>query len=188
MSMQEFKHVLSDFHELGSLALKGAVAAPLVDLWLKIGPSPTKPIAVLSSLTAFLAVVWVFQSWYSLGQRRLKARMKAALGLFCFGLGTSLVLLWTFTISPGQNRERVIEGFSLLPDVKPLIDTQYTPLQALRESEYDPDKVWTKESIVTMRAVITFAWIQTFVSFAVYLTVFVILQRRDHAAKRNPIS
>ena len=38
--LSEFKAVLSDFQQLGSLALKGAVVAPLTDIWLKLGPPP----------------------------------------------------------------------------------------------------------------------------------------------------
>jgi hypothetical protein len=148
MALEEFKEVLSDFRQLASLALKGAVAAPLVDIWLRMGPSPTKSVAVLSSLTEFVAVVWVFQSWRDVKDRKLKGWMKAALSLFCVGITGSLILLWSFTVLPGQGRERVVEGFALLPSVKPLISTSYSPKQALRESEYDADKIWTKPSIV----------------------------------------
>jgi len=180
-SLKEFKEVLSDFRQLASLALKGAVAAPLADLWLKIGPPPTKPIAVLSSLMEFVAVVWVFQFWYSIDERNLNIRMKTALGIFCIGIATALVLLWTFTILPGQSRERVIEGFRLVPSVKPLINDSYTAEQALRESEYDADKIWTRGSIVLMRASIILTWMASFASLAVYLTTFIILQRRRSA-------
>src|SRR5713226_59463 len=114
-ALEEFKEVLSDFRQLASLALKGAVGAPLTDLWLRIGPLPTKPIAVLSSLVELLAVVWVFQFWHDIEGPKLKARMKVALTFFCIGMVASLMLLWMFTITPGQGRERIVEGFSLRP-------------------------------------------------------------------------
>jgi hypothetical protein len=177
-ALKEFKEVLLDFRQLASLALKGAVAAPLVDLWLRIGPVPTKPVAVLSSMVEFLAVVWVFQFWRKAGERKLHIRMKAALVVFALGMVLSLVLLWLFTVSPGQGRDRVVEGFSVRPDIKPLISDSYTPEQALRESEYDPEKVWTKGSVVTMQTSIITIWMVTFASVAMYLTIFIILQRR----------
>lgn len=181
-ALKEFKEVLQDFRQLASLALKGSVAAPLVDLWLKVGPVPTKPVAVLSSLGEFLAVVWAFQFWHDIKEQKLKARMKVALAFFAVGIGLSLVLLWTYTIVPGQGRERVVEGFSIRQDVKPLINPSYTPEQALRESQYDAAKVWTKESIVVVQAAITLIWMATFASLAIYLTIFIILQRRRSAS------
>jgi hypothetical protein len=176
--LSEFKEVLADFQQLGSLALKGVVAAPLADLWFRLGPPPVKSIAVLTSLMEFLAVVWVFQFWYNLAEQKLNIRMKLALCFFVLGLVSSLVLLSRFTVSPGEGRERVVVGWSIRPDVKPLIDSSYTAEQALRDSEYDPDKVWTKESVLVVRTSITIVWIATFVCLAVYLTVFLILQRR----------
>jgi hypothetical protein len=180
-ALKEFKEVLSDFRQLASLALKGAVAAPLVDLWLRVGPLPTKPVAVLSSLVEFLTVMWVFQFWHDLKGRKLKVRMKSALSFFCIGIVISLALLWMFTVTPGQGRDRVVKGFSLRPEIKPLINSSYTPEQALGESEYDPDKVWTKESIVIVQVSIILIWMATFASLAAYLTVFIILQRRSNA-------
>ena len=105
--------------------------------------------------------------------------MKSALVLFCIGIVTSLALLWLFTATPGQGRARVVEGFSVRSDVKPLINSSYTPEQALRESEYDPAKVWTKESLISVQLSIIVIWMATFTFLAVYLTIFIILQRRN---------
>lgn len=178
--LTEFRAVLSDFRQLGSLALKGAIAAPLADIWLKIGPPPSRSIGMLATLLEFLAVIWVFQFWFDAEDRSLRLRMKVALGVFIVSLPSSLVLLERFSVSPGQDKDRVIEGYALQPDVKTLVTSSYTPEQALRESEYDPEKVWTRQSIVVLRAIISGLWILAFVCFAVYLTVFIILQRRRH--------
>jgi hypothetical protein len=184
--LSEFKEVLTDFQQLGSLALKGAVAAPLADIWLKLGPPPSKVIGVLTALMEFVAVVGVFQFWSNTKALKLRVRMLIALAIFLVGLVSSLVLAEMFTVSPGQGRDRVVEGYSLRPDAKPIVNESYPPEQALRESEYDPDKVWTKESIVVLRTVITATWMATFASFAVYLTVFIILQRRRHPVPLVP--
>jgi len=176
--LAEFKAVLSDFRQLASLALKGAIAAPLADIWLKLGPPPARNIGTLAALLEFLAVIWVFQSWFDANDRSLRLRMNIALGLFVISLASSLILLERFSVSPGEGRERIIEGYSLRPDMKTLVTSSYTAEQALQESEYDPEKVWTKQSIVALRTVISGLWILAFACFAVYLTVFVILQRR----------
>jgi hypothetical protein len=176
--LSEFKEVLSDFQQLGSLALKGAVAAPLADIWLKLGPPPPKAIGALTALIEFVAIVWVFQFWSNAEERKLRLGMFIALSIFLTALVSSLVLLGRFTVSPGQGRDPVIEGYALRVDVKPIVTESYSPEQALRESEYDPDKVWTRTSIAVMRILITVTWMATFACFAVYLTVFIILQRR----------
>jgi len=176
--LAEFKEVLSDFRQLASLALKGVVAAPLADVWLKLGPPPSKAVGVLTALVEFLAVVWVFQFWFNAEERKLRVRMFIALAIFLVGLVSSLGLFARFAVSPGQGRDRVIEGYSLRPDVRPIINESYTPEQALRESEYDPDKIWTKESIAILQTLITVTWIGTFACFAIYLTIFIIFQRR----------
>ena len=180
--LSEFKEVLTDFRQLASLALKGAVTAPLIDIWLRIGPAPTRLVAVLSSLVEFLAVVWVFQFWRDARERRLSVRMKVALGFFFVGMVLSLVLLWTFTISAGQGRDRVVEGFTIRPEIKPLINTSYSAEQALRESEYDAERVWTKRSIVAVQTSMIVIWMTSFAFLAVYLTIFIVLQRRRNSS------
>jgi hypothetical protein len=177
-ALNEFKEVLADFREIGSLALKGAIAVPLADLWLKLGPPPANAVAVLGSLVEMLAVMWVFQFWYSANDRKLNFRMKTALVLFFVGIVASLILLEEFTIFPSPDRERVIEGVSLRADVKPIIDESYRPEDALKDNQYDPDKVWTKESIVVVRVSLTLTWMFTLACLAAYLTVFIILGRR----------
>ena len=186
--LSEFKHVLTDFRQLGSLALKGVVAAPWADFWLKLGPPPVKTVAVLTSLLEFITVIWVFQYWYSLGERQLKIRMKVAAGLFCAGIISSLTLMGLFTVYPGGGRERVVEGWIIREDVKPLLNSSRTPEQVLMESEYDPDRVWTKESVVVVRMLITTLWLATFACLAIYLTVFITLQRRRSFAHSGHMS
>lgn len=176
--LTEFKETLTDFRQLGSLAIKLAIAAPLADIGLNLGPPPKNSVAILTSLMEFAAIVWVFHFWHDAEARKLNVRMKAALALFCFGILGSLILLQRFTVLPGQGRERVIEGITLRPDVRLLLGPSYAPEDALRDSEYDPDKVWTSGSVAVLRTIVTAVWLLTFVSLAVYLTTFILLQRR----------
>jgi hypothetical protein len=181
--LTEFRETLADFRQLGSIALKLAIAAPLADIGLKLGPPPKNTVAILTSLTELVAIVWVFYFWHDIHARKLNVRMKVALAVFCFCMVGSLVLFDRFTVLPGQGRERVIEGLVLRSDVKPILGPSYTPEDALRDSEYDPDKVWTKWSVSMLRATVTVVWLLTFAGFAVYLTTFILLQRRRFAAE-----
>lgn len=180
--LSEFKQVLSDFRQMSSLAVKGVVAAPLADVWLRYGPPPAAGIAVLTSVMEFAAIVWVFQAWHTAKEQVLLLRMRWALGCFCICLAASLVLLSNFSVSPGPGRERVIEGATIRPEVAALLGSTYSAEDALRESEYDAAKVWTNASVTAMRTLVTALWVATFVSLAIYLMVFISLQRRRSLA------
>jgi hypothetical protein len=177
----EFTEVLGDFRQLGSLALKGAVAAPLANLWLKLGPPPTNAIAVLTSLAEFVTVVWVFHFWHDANEGQIKTRMKVSLVCFVAGLVACLVLLEQLTVTPGPGRDRIIIGFRIRPDVQPILTTKYKAEDAMRDNEYDADKVWTRESISIARISVTLTWLFSFSCLAIYLTAFIMSQRRRSA-------
>jgi hypothetical protein len=176
--LSEFRDVLSDFRQLNSQAVKAVIAIPFADVWLKIGPPPSKAVGAITALTEFLVIIWVFQFWYTATENSLRLRMRAALAMFVICMAGSIFLLQRFSVSPGAGKERVVEGVSLRPDVKPLLSDHYSPEDALRESAYDADQVWTRQSVVLMRLAITSAWVGSFACLAVFLNVFVILQRR----------
>lgn len=186
--LSEFRKVLADFKELNSLALKGTVVLPIADIWLKLGPPPSKAVGALTALIEFLAVVWIFHFWSTLPDGKLRLRMKIALGIFLIGIASSLILLQAFSVSPGHGRERVIEGYTLRSNVRPLISDSYVAEEALRDSEYDAEKVWTKTSIVGLHGSIVAIWIATFTCLAIYLTVFIILQRRRQFSRNDVIA
>lgn len=180
-ALSEFTEVLGDFRQLGSLALKGAVAAPLADLWLKLGPPPTNAIAVLTSLAEFVTVIWVFHFWHDTDERQIKSGMKVSLICFVASLVACLVLLEQFTVTPGPGRDRIIIGFHIRPDVQPILTPMYKAEDAMRDNEYDADKVWTRESISIARIAVTLTWLLSFSCLAVYLTAFIMSQRRRSA-------
>jgi hypothetical protein len=183
-ALTEFSEVFRDFRQLGSLALKGAVAAPLANCWLKFGPPPVNVISVLTSLVEFISVIWVFHFWREADVHQLGRRMKIALAVFSFGLVTSLALLEQFSVAPSEGHERIVEGFQVRPDVKPVLSSVYGPDDALRDNEYDPAKIWTKESISILRLSMVVIWISTFASLAIYLTAFIMSQRRGSVRSR----
>lgn len=175
--LEEFKQVLTDFHELGSLAVKGTVAAPLLDVLLKFGPPPTAAIAVLTSVMQFLAVMWTFHFWHGTARTKLNRRMKLCAALFVVGLLLSGVLIKQFTASPGLGRDSVVLGYALRSDVQPLIGPNHTPVDALREAQYDASQVWTNPSITAIQVLLVIAWTGTFVAVAMFISTFLMLQR-----------
>lgn len=166
---------------MSSLALKGTIAAPLIGFLTKLGPPPATAVPILTSITGFIAVIWTFHFWHDVSQRRLNARMRLCLLVFCVALLASGILFGLYTIRPGSGRDLVVCGYSLRPDILPLMTAGYTSEQALRDAEYDASQVWTETSIVVVRLALTASWLIAFVSISMFVSTFIILQRRPHA-------
>jgi len=175
--LQEFKQVLKNFRELSSLTVKGTVAVPLLNVWLRFGPPPTAAVAVLTSGVQFLAVMWTFHFWHGMPRKTLNHRMRLCAALFVAGLIASGVLLEQFTIRPRPNQELVVEGYTLRSDVQPLVGPNYTALDALREAQYDPSQVWTRASIAAIHVLLIISWTGAFVAVAMFISSFLMLQR-----------
>jgi hypothetical protein len=182
--LEDFKQVLKSFHELGSLAIKGTVALPLVNLWSKLGPPPTAGVSLMTSATQFLAVMSVFHFWQGVAPRRLNFRMKVSAIVFCVALCASGVLIDRFTSHPRPHSDPIVCGYRLRPDVRPLISASYTASDALRDAEYDAERVWTPGSITLIHAVLIACWLLTFVSVSVFTSTFIILQKRSQLRKQ----
>jgi hypothetical protein len=162
--IEQFKVVLKDFRDMSSLALKGTLAAPVINFWTKLGPPPAPAVTMLTSLMGFIAVVWTFHFWYGMSKRRLGSRMVLCVVVFCGTLLASGVLFDLFTVRPGGGRDLVVCGYSVLPDIRPLMTGDYTPLRALRESEYDAGRVWTRTSITVVHLALILCWLMAFAS------------------------
>src|SRR5713226_6664656 len=176
--LQEIKEVLKNYRELGSFAIKGTVALPLLNLWSKLGPPPTTAIAVLTSAMEFLAVMWTFHFWHDMPRKRLNIRMRVSAIVFCIALAASGILIERFTLHPTPARDGIVLGWALRSDVQPLISSTYTPMDALRDAEYDPRRVWTLGSIVLVHVAVVAHWLITFVSVSVFISIFIIQQKR----------
>jgi len=182
--LQEFKRVLKSFRELGGLAVKGTVAVPLLNIWLKFGPPPAAAVALLTSGVQFLAVIWAFHFWHGMERNRLNRRMKFSLAVLIAGLMIFGVLLAQFTIRPPK-RELVVEGFTLRSDVQPLIGIGFTPEDALKGAQYDASQVWTTTSITVIHALLVVSWLASFAAVAMFLSAFLLAQKA--AIRQNTV-
>jgi hypothetical protein len=176
--LHEFGEVLADFRNLSSVALKGAFLAPMATIWLNVAPPPVSVTSVATSVLQLLAAIWVFQFWYAAAQSLLESRMKIAILCFALGLVSFLGLNQLFVVSPGPDQGRIIEGYKVRPDVAPILSSSYGADDALRDNEYDPQKVWTGQSISVVTDALLLLWILTFASLAISLTTFILLQKR----------
>ena len=176
--MREFKEVLKNFKELGALAIKGTVAAPLLNLWAKIGPPPSATISMLTSVAQFLAVMWAFHFWQGSSVKALNRRMKGCAVVFCASLLFSGIMIQQFTSRPAPDRDLVVHGYLLRPEIQKLIGPSYRITDALRDAEFDPFQVWTGESILITHTLLVLSWMGAFVSIGIFVSLFVIVQRK----------
>jgi hypothetical protein len=176
--LREFGEVLADFRQLSAVTLKGVFIVPMATIWLNVAPPPVSVTSVSTSTLELLAAIWVFQFWYRAPEPVLERRMKIAILGFSLGLVCFLFLNQSFVVSPGSGQGRIIEGFSVRPDVAAVLNSSYGVEDALRDNEYDPQKVWTDQSIAIVRSALLLLWIFTFICLAVSLTIFVVLQKR----------
>jgi hypothetical protein len=184
--LKEFRQMLANFRELGSLAVKGTVALPLLNVWLKFGPPPAAAMAVCTSALQFSALMWTFHFWHGEPKKNLDRRMRVCAVLFVLGLLASGILLERFTVRPGPNRERVVKGYVVRSDVQPLIGPNFDTTMALQAAGYDPEQVWTASSITTIYVLLAASWVIAFVSIAMFISGFLLQQREPPAAAIPP--
>jgi hypothetical protein len=177
-ALGEFRTVLSDFRSLSSLALKGAVVAPLAAMWLKTGLPQSGLMAGLTSLAEFVTIASVFQVCRDWSAAKLKMRMRIFGCWFALGLVGFLIGFGVLTTVPGMKQDRVVKGFIVRDDVSKLLSPAYSADDALRDSEYDPNKVWTTFSVLVSGLLLQLSWLSMFTGFAAGLTVVSLLERR----------
>jgi hypothetical protein len=176
--LAEFKEVISDFRSLTSWAVGSAVAAPLADLALKLGPPWPTGVPIITALAELLALICIFHYWFSAGLKTHRRRMLITLLVLCLSFITYFALFSEFTYAPSALDERQVKGFVLRADVAPVINDQFTTDDALEGAEYKADQVWKAWSITVMRLTILVTWLVLFVSLGVFIGTFIIAQRR----------
>lgn len=187
----EFKDALKDFRELSSLAVKGALSAPIVAFIIKVGPPPTKVVSVLTCVTVFVVVVWAFKFWRHLSRTRLANRMKGALVVAIVSLaGTGFLMTCYTRVVPGST-ERIVLGFTLRQEVAEMVAVPgYNIDNALLECGHDTRRVFTDVSLALAYVALDGTWLLTFAAFGAFVSAFSLdsrlrkgIQMRSHAIK-----
>jgi len=183
--LQEFKEVLRNFREMSSLALKGTIAAPLIQYWTKVGPPPAVAVPILTSVVGFVAVMWTFHFWHAATKKRIDARMRWCIFIFCASLLASGFLFERFTARPGAGRDLVVCGYAFRPSITQAITADYDCEKALSDAEYDANRVWTGASIALVHLTLIVCWMTAFVSISMFISAFIILHRRPFMKRTN---
>jgi hypothetical protein len=123
-------------------------------------------------------LILAFHYWSRSSRKKVSRRLIGLLVLLVMAVGAYLYLNSSFTFSSPVNGEKYIEGFKVRPDVAPLITSDYTTDDALKNSEYRPEEVWTSSSITGMRLGVLFLWLLSFVCLSAAISSFVLYHRR----------
>jgi hypothetical protein len=176
--LDEFRAVIADYRSIGPWAIGGTVFVPLVDYILRLGPPWPEGIAGITSVTELLVLMCVFHFGFRSGYKRVSRRMIVSLVVLTVCFGAYLYLNSYFTYTAGATGEKFVKGFIVRPDVAPLINSDFTPDDALAGSEYRAESVWTGDSITAMRLLLLLLWLTSFCSLATAIASFIIYHRR----------
>jgi hypothetical protein len=185
--LDEFRAALLDYKSISSWALGGSVAVPLADYVMHLGPPwPwAGGVPVITSVAQLLTLICVFHFWSRSSRKGVGRRMVGLIILLVVFFGAYLYLNSSFTFSSPVDSEKHVKGFKVRPDVAPLITSNYTTNDALKEAEYHPEEVWTSSSITATRLLLLFFWLSSFIFLSSTISVFVLYQRRQPSRTRN---
>lgn len=176
--LEEFRAALADYKSIGPWAIGGAVFVPLVDYLIQLGPPWPGGLPVITSIAELLVLIVSFHFWFRSPRKRVSRRLIIFLVLLILCFGAYLYCDSAYTFAAGANVTKSVKGFTLRPDVAPLISADFTPEDALRSAEYQAEAVWTAESITAMRLILLSMWLASFVFLSATVATFVLYHRR----------
>lgn len=178
--LDEFRAALLDYKSISSWAMAGSVAVPLVDYVMRLGPPwPwAGGVPIITSVAELLTLICAFHFWSRSSRKGSSRQMVLLIVLLVICFGAYLYCNSTYTFASPVDNEKHAKGFTLRPDVAPLIAPDYTPDDALESAEYRPEEVWTASSITIMRLTLLFLWLLSFISLSAAIASFVLYHRR----------
>jgi hypothetical protein len=144
--LSEFSNLLRDFTQVQSVAFKGAVLVPLVCIWTRLGPPHGGVADTLLSLLELIALICLFLLFSGRKNSTLRRWSLCFALLFFLAAAGSVYFNQRYTLPVEGRKDRVVVGTQLQGDVARLMSPVYNATDALRESAFDPEKVWTPGS------------------------------------------
>lgn len=184
--LDTFKDVVKDFRSIGGLVTKGAIALPLVDLFLEFGPPWPKASWILAGIVELLVLITVFEYWYRSPRYKLRRRMGAFMVGFLVIVTAFLFLDSELVHSDPSDGRRVVGGFNVRSEVTKVRLPGQTDKQLLKEANYEPETVWTRRSITAARLSLLGSWLAAFACLAAAIAIFVTIQRQRVTPQPQP--
>lgn len=191
--LDEFWRFVKDFHNVYARIAKMAIAVPLVDLVLNLGPPWPSRTSVATSivLVQVLVLMCSFAIWRQ-GKGKLyhvKAWLVASASSFLIlFLLFYIPLFATFVVDAPDQWNRIIRGHTLQNSIQEFATqdekatgTVWTARKLIAhwvDASTDETGIWTPGSVYTMRAVLLGVWLLVSLAYALAVSAFVALQYR----------
>jgi len=188
----EFWAFAKDFQSLSAWVAKAAVAAPILDLVLNLGPPWPERVSVTTAvvLLQLLVLMCSFTFWRQ--GRESKTRIKKWLLRCSIAFGVVFFLVYLplfafFVVDAPDRWNRSISGWVLQPPIKEFVAAEekegrvWTAKKLIAyfvDATNDETAVWTATTVYTMRAVLLGIWGACFLLYAIAMSAFVALQYR----------
>lgn len=182
--LADFWKFCRDFKSVTAWIAKAAVAAPLVDIVVNVGPPWPSRIAVsiLVCVIEVVVLMYSFEFWRQgrARMRGIRAVLRGSTAVFSVVLILYLFLFATFVVDVPDGWNRVVIGYQMHPDVAELVasnPSEWTPKELMLQF-HDEMAVWTPASVNVVRTAVLVAWLLLWSLLAVIIASFVSLQWR----------
>ena len=173
-----FKEVVSDFRGVTGLIAKGAIAAPLADYVIKLGPPWPGAAPIMTALLELLVLIGAFEFWYATSRKKQRRRMLIFIASSLAFFFLYFFLTSQYTFKHPVSGDMMVLGYDLHPDAEAAMQPGDDVGDLLEGAEYRPEEVWTSQSLAFSRLGLLVSWFGLFASIAGFIAVFVMIQRR----------
>lgn len=184
-AMKEFWLFAKDFKSASAWVAKAAIAAPLADILLNLGPPwPSRVgVAILVCIVEVIVLMWSFEFWKH-GETTI-AEVRKVMRWSLIGAAFIVVpYLWLFAsyVEDAPNWwTRVVIGTTYHEEIGEMVHedpSKYTTRELLERFERQPERIWTKDSIIKIQVILLACWLLFWIALSCYVAAFVTLRWR----------
>lgn len=190
--LSEFWAFAADFNNVYAQIAKFAIAAPLLDLIINIGPPWPSRVAVSFSLVVIqvLVVMCSFAVWRQ-GRTALRVVRKWLVGAAAAFVGLFLLVyipLFAVFVVPAPNyRNAIVRGLTYQQPIKRFLEVQESEGQTwspkalvahFADDVHDETTIWTPGSVALGRLFLLISWLVVGLAYALSVSAFVAIQYR----------
>lgn len=175
--LSDFEQLLKNFQKLAAWGAGGA-AVPIAAHLVALSPPWPAGIAAITSTIELISLVFVYQFLKSARKRRVnRVLIASAIILAVSGLGY-LMLNSIYTFEVPTTKERFVKGYECTANARAVFKDKCPALDLddLAKATYEAERLWTAQSIATMRAALVTLWLIVFIALSVVLGSFIVFQ------------